>query len=158
MTKVERAERSVRRPFWSAGLALVADIDHLSEAISHATAPAFMLGAVAAFLSILIARLERIADKNKALRSADTNLDPSDELAAAFARRMELLSRAIYLAVLSALATAALLILAFLAGLLGIGHGQVVATMFVLALLLLMASLTQLAREIRVYMAHMHLE
>jgi Protein of unknown function (DUF2721) len=139
-------------------LALVADIDHLSEAISHATAPAFMLGAVAAFLSILIARLERIADKNKALRSSDANLEPSAELAAAFMRRMVLLSRAIYLAVLSALATAALLILAFLAGLLGIGHGRVVATMFVLALTLLMASLIQLAREIRVYMAYMHLE
>ena len=117
-----------------------------------------MLGAVAAFLSILIARLERIADKNKALRSSDSSLDPSDELAAAFGRRMELLSRAIYLAVLSALAIAALLILAFLAGLLGIGHGRVVATMFVLALALLMASLVHLAREIRVYMAYMHLE
>jgi hypothetical protein len=139
-------------------LALVADIDHLSEAISHATAPAFMLGAVAAFLSILIARLERIADKNKALRSADANLDPGDKLAAAFGRRMELLSRAIYLAVLSALATSALLILAFLAGLLGIGHGQIVALMFVLALTLLMAALVDLSREIRVYMAHMHLE
>jgi hypothetical protein len=139
-------------------LALVADIDHLSEAISHATAPAFMLGAVAAFLSILIARLERIADKNKALRSSDEHLDSSDKLAAAFMRRMEILSRAIYLAVLSALATAALLILAFLAGLLGIGHGQIVALMFVLALTLLMAALVHLAREIRVYMAHMHLE
>ena len=74
-------------------MALVADIDHLSEAISHATAPAFMLGAVAAFLSILIARLERIADKNKALRS-DANLDSSNELAVAFGRRMEILSRA----------------------------------------------------------------
>jgi hypothetical protein len=30
-------------------LALVTDIDQLSQAISHATAPAFMLGAVAAF-------------------------------------------------------------------------------------------------------------
>jgi Protein of unknown function (DUF2721) len=79
-------------------------------------------------------------------------------LAAAFLRRMELLSRAIYLAVLSALATSALLILAFLAGLLGIGHGQIVAMMFVLALMLLMGALVHLAREIRVYMAHMHLE
>jgi hypothetical protein len=138
-------------------VALVADIDHLSEAISHATAPAFMLGAVAAFLSILIARLERIADKNKALR-LDANLDSSNELAVAFGRRMEILSRAILFAVLSALATAALLILAFLAGLLGIGHGQVVAVMFVLALILLMAALVELAREIGVYMTHMHLE
>ena len=69
-------------------MALVTDIDHLSEAISHATAPAFMLGAVAAFLSILIARLERIADKNKALRSADADVDPSDVLAAAFLRHL----------------------------------------------------------------------
>jgi hypothetical protein len=139
-------------------VALLTDIDQLSEAISHATAPAFMLGAVAAFLSILIARLERIADKNRILRSPDANVDANSELAAAFVRRMELLSGAIYLAVLSALATAGLLILAFLAGLLGIGHGQVVAVMFVLALMLLMASLVQLAREIRVYIAHMHLE
>jgi hypothetical protein len=71
---------------------------------------------------------------------------------------MELLSRAILFAVLSALVTAALLIAAFFAALIGIGHGQVVAMMFALALLLLMASLVQLAREIRVYMAHMHLE
>ena len=59
-------------------LALVTDIDHLSLAISHATAPAFMLGAVAGFLSILIARLERVADKIRALRAPDAaTVDPS---------------------------------------------------------------------------------
>jgi hypothetical protein len=139
-------------------LALVTDIDHLGAAISHATAPAFMLGAVAAFLSILIARLERVADKNRALRTSDPSLDQADGLAAAFARRMELLSRAIYFAVLSALLTAALLIGAFFAALIGIGHARIVAMMFVAALALLMASLVELAREMRVYMAHMHLE
>lgn len=139
-------------------MALVTDIDHLSVAISHATAPAFMLGAVAGFLSILMARLERVADKNRALRTSDAALDPSGEIAASLARRMELLSRAIYFAVLSALITAALLIAAFLAALLGIGHGQIVAAMFAAALALLMASLVELAREMRVYMAHMHLE
>jgi Protein of unknown function (DUF2721) len=139
-------------------LALVTDIDQLSVAISHATAPAFMLGAVAGFLSILIARLERVADKNKALRSSGENLDPTGVVAASFVQRMELLSRAILFAVLSALVTAALLIAAFFAALIGIGHGQIVAMMFALALLLLMASLVQLAREIRVYMKHMHLE
>jgi len=139
-------------------LALITDIDQLSVAISHATAPAFMLGAVAGFLSILIARLERVADKHKALRSSDQNIDPASVVAASFVQRMELLSRAILLAVLSGLVTAALLIAAFFAALIGIGHGQVVAMMFALALLLLMASLVQLAREIRVYMKHMHLE
>jgi len=71
---------------------------------------------------------------------------------------MELLSRAIYFAVLSALVTAALLIAAFLAALVGIGHGQLVATMFVAALALLMAALVELTREMRVYMAYRRLE
>ena len=139
-------------------MALVTDIDQLSQAISHATAPAFMLGAVAGFLSILIARLERVADKSRALRSSDPNPDTTGELAASFARRMELLSRAIYFAVLSALLTAALLIGAFLTALVGIGHGQVVATMFVAALALLMTALVELTREMRVYMAYRRLE
>jgi hypothetical protein len=139
-------------------LALVTDIDHLSAAITHATAPAFMLGAVAGFLSILIARLERVADKNKALRTSDAALDPTGEIAASFARRIELLSRAIYFAVLSAILTAMLLIGAFLTALVGIGHGQIVAALFAAALALLTASLVELAREMRVYMAHMHLE
>jgi hypothetical protein len=137
-------------------LALVPDIDHLSAAISHATAPAFMLGAVAGFLSILVSRLERLADRSRALRSADAG--PLDPIAASFSRRMVLLSRAIYFAVLSALAAAALLIAAFLAALLGIGHGQIIALMFVVSLTLLMAALVELTREIRVYMANMHLE
>jgi Protein of unknown function (DUF2721) len=94
----------------------------------------------------------------RALRTSDGAPDPTGQIAASFVRRMELLGHAIFLAVLSALMTAALLIGAFLTALIGIGHGQVVATMFALALLLLMASLVQLAREIRVYMEHMHLE
>src|SRR5208283_3299985 len=115
--------------------------------------------AVAALLSILIARLERIGDKQRALRSADAGaVDPSGAMAASLSRRMVLLSRAIYFAVLSALATAALLIGAFLAALLDVGHARFVALMFVASLALLMASLLDLTREIRVYMANMHLD
>jgi hypothetical protein len=140
-------------------MALVTDIDHLSEAISHATAPAFMLGAVAGFLSILISRLERVADRKRALSSAEAGaLDPSGAIAASFSRRMDLLSRAIYFAVLSALVTAALLITAFLAALVGIGHGKIIALLFAVSLGLLMAALVELTREIRVYMANMNLE
>ena len=118
-----------------------------------------MLGAVAGFLSILIARLERVADKMKALRSADAaTADPAGTLAASFSRRMVLLSRAIYLAVLSALVTAGFLIAAFVAALEGIGHARLVATMFALSLGLLIGALVELTLEIRVYMANMHLE
>jgi hypothetical protein len=60
--------------------------------------------------------------------------------------------------VLSALVTAALLIAAFLAALAGIGHGQMIALLCAVSLALLMASLIELTREIRVYLANMHLE
>ena len=140
-------------------MALVTDIDHLSLAISHATAPAFMLGAVAGFLSILIARLERVADRRRAVLSGDSSaVDPSGLIAACLSRRMELLGRAIFFAVLSALVTAALLIGAFIAALGGVSHARLIAMMFVVSLGLLIASLVDLTREIRIYMANMHLD
>jgi hypothetical protein len=142
-------------------MAVVGDIDHLSAAIAHATAPAFMLGAVAGFLSILIGRMERIVDRNRSLRAGDLGcLTPAvrEKVAEAFSRRMVLLGRAIYFAVLSALMTAALLVSAFLAALADVAHGRIVAVMFVIALALLMASLTDLAREIRLHLATMGLD
>ncbi len=142
-------------------MAVIADIDHLSSAITHATAPAFMLGAVAGFLSILVARMERIIDRKRALQSGDlAALDPSirDTLANSYARRVTLLGAAILYAVLSALVTALLLSAAFLAALAGIGHGGIVAVMFVVALALLIAALVQFAREIRLQMATAHLD
>jgi hypothetical protein len=42
-----RSDEAPRQPTMTA---VVADIDELSSAIAHATAPAFMLGAVAGFL------------------------------------------------------------------------------------------------------------
>jgi hypothetical protein len=135
-------------------MAVVTDIDQLSAAIAHATAPAFMLGAVAAFVSILITRMERIVDRNRALRAgslADIEESMRDAIGKSYVRRMALLNAAVYFGVLSALVTAALLITAFLTALLGYGHGATVALMFVLALLLLMASLINLVREIRLH-------
>ena len=141
-------------------MALVADIDQLSTAISHAAAPAFMLGAVAAFLSILITRLERIGDKHRALRSADAGaVDSSGAMAAWFSRRNGSVEpRHLLRGAQRALATAALLIGAFVAALAEIGHARFVALMFAVSLMLLMASLIELTREISVPMANMHLE
>jgi hypothetical protein len=79
-------------------MAVIADFDYLSSAIAHATAPAFMLGAVAGFLSILIARMERIIDRKRALQSEDLaalDLSIRDALAKSLARRVMLLGSAI---------------------------------------------------------------
>jgi hypothetical protein len=136
-------------------MAIAPDLSHLSLAISHATAPAFMLGAVAAFLSVLISRLERIVDRVRALRANSTT---PEEVPAFLSSRMAFLNRAIYFAVLSALCTATLLIVSFACALLGIDHNTGVALLFVVALLLLMAALIELAREVRLSLKTMHLD
>jgi hypothetical protein len=142
-------------------LGAVSDIDQLSEAISHATAPAFMLGAVAGFLSILVSRLQRIIDRLRALGAAAAGPATSPfetQRSHPLVRRAALLNQAIYLSVLSALSTAALLILAFAGALIGINHRTGVALMFVVALALLMAALVQFIREVRIGLKSVHLE
>jgi Protein of unknown function (DUF2721) len=137
---------------------VVTDIDHLGLVISHATAPAFMLGAVAAFLSILIQRMERLSDRMRALRSDSSSAADPDALLQTLGRRLLLLGRAIYFGVLSALVTSALLIAAFASALLGVGHGAIVAIMLVAALALLMTCLVNLALEIRIQLATIGLD
>jgi hypothetical protein len=137
---------------------VVADMDQLSTAISHATAPAFMLGAVAGFLSILIARLERIGDRRRALRSNDGTLDPSlSTVEASYSRRMLLLSRAIFFAA-QCFGDGEPLDRRGHRRAFGVGRARVVATLFTIALALLMAALVELTREIRVYMSGLNLD
>jgi len=82
----------------------------------------------------------------------------SPDATAILAERARLLNRAIYLSVLSALSTAAPLIVAFACALFGIEHRTGVALMFVVALALLMGSLVELTREVRLTMTSMHLD
>lgn len=126
------------------------DLSGVTKVIIHATAPAFLLGAVASFLSILIARLERILDRK---RNQDGFDDPQR-----LGQRAALLHSAIYLAVLSALSTAALLILAFALAFFAVDHAYGVGLMFVIALALLMASLIQFTREVHVATRRQHFD
>jgi uncharacterized membrane protein YkgB len=121
--------------------------------------PAFMLGAVAAFLSILMQWMERLNDRIRALRADDASgADPEQVPLQKLGRRVMLLGQAIYFGVLSALVTSALLIAAFAPALLGVGHGAIVAIMFVVALSLLMTCLVNLALEIRIQLATIGLD
>lgn len=132
-------------------------ISQLTKVISQATAPAFMLGGVAGFLSILISRLERIVDRRRALGSPPGGSGPSPD-PLRLDDRVRLLNNAIYFCVLSALSTALLLIVAFALAFFDARHEKGVAILFVAALLLLMASLIQLAREVRIALRTMHLD
>jgi hypothetical protein len=129
------------------------DLSHLSQVISHATAPAFLLTAVAGFVSILIARMDGIIDRVRSLNMIADDDSPRARLKADIPRlkhRAQLMNKAIYLAVGSGICTTVLVILAFASAFVGIRHEQIVGVLFVVALGLLGAALLTFAREVRI--------
>jgi len=126
---------------------------HLSRVISEVTAPAFLLGAVAAFTSILTLRLHRILDRSHVLNAIsddDTSRAHLKTEIPILKRRVELLSGAILFATICAILTSLLVIVAFASAYLNIAHEHGVAVIFVVALTFFIGSLVNLLRETRV--------
>jgi hypothetical protein len=127
--------------------------DQLSQIMSHAIAPAFLLGAVAAYISILLSRMTTVVDRIRSLN------DIADEDAARvrlrsdiprLKRRAELLNKATYLALGSGICTTFLLILGFVMAFFGFQHEYGVGLLFIVAVCLMGASLARFAQEVRI--------
>ena len=130
-----------------------ADLDHLSQVISHATAPAFLLGAVSGFVAVLMSRMNGIIERIRSLNGIADDDGPRVRLKSdlpRLERRAKLMNDAIYFAVGSALCTTVLVIIAFVSALLGFRHEPGAAVMFILAVGLLGVSLFDLGREVRI--------
>ena len=134
-------------------MSLYPTADQLSQILSHAIAPAFLLGAVAGYISILLTRMTTIIDRIRSLN------DIADEDAARIRlrsdiprlkRRAELLNKATDLALASGICTTLLLILGFLMAFFRIRHEYGVAVLFVIAVCLIGASLVRFAQEVRI--------
>jgi hypothetical protein len=129
--------------------------DRLSLAITHAIAPAFVLGAVAGFTAILSTRLETIIGRLRNL-NALPDTGPKSHLKAdipRLKRRAELTNRAIFFAIISGVIVASLLIVAFMSAYLGIEHVYGAGIMFMIALVYLVAALVTFAVEVRIALA-----
>ncbi|MBL8895439.1 MAG: DUF2721 domain-containing protein [Rhizobiales bacterium] len=126
--------------------------DRLSQAITHAIAPAFVLGAVAGFTSILSGRLETIMARLRALNALpDTHAKAHLKAdIPRLKRRAKLTNQSILFAVISGVIVAGLLLVAFASVYLGIEHIYGAAVMFMLALLYLTAALITFAFEVRI--------
>jgi hypothetical protein len=121
----------------------------LTQVISQVTAPAFLLGAVAAFVSVLISRMNRIIDRSQAL-NAIADDDPKVKLKSDVPR---LKARAALLklySTISAIVTSMLVIVAFVSAYFGIAHEYGVGLLFIVAIGFFTASLVNLARETRI--------
>jgi hypothetical protein len=134
---------------WSTVLTL----DQLALVISQAAAPAFILGAVAAFLSVLVSHMGRVLDRLRAIQALPDSDPQKDRLRSAaqvLRIRAELVQRAIFWAVSSGIATCLLMIVAFGSAYFGVRHEPGAAILFTLSLGLFMLSLIAFAREVRV--------
>ncbi|MHC2252971.1 hypothetical protein ACVILK_002663 [Bradyrhizobium embrapense] len=125
-------------------------VEQLSQVIVQVTAPSFLLGAVAGFVSLLISRMNRVTDRIQAGEAV-----PDSDHARArlkrdmpqLRRRAELLNRAILFSTTSAILTCLLVIVAFVSAYYQLRHEYGVAVLFVIALAFFTAGLVNLVRE-----------
>jgi hypothetical protein len=128
-------------------------VAQLSQVITQVTAPAFLLGAVAAFTSVVIGRMNRIIDRSQVLNAIGDDEAGRAHLKAdipRLKRRAVLLNKSILFATISAITTSVLVIVAFVSAYLNVPHEYGVGVLFILALAFFTASLVNLGLETRI--------
>ena len=134
-------------------LPVTPSIDQLGRIIANVAAPAFLLGAVASFISVLISRINRVVDRFQFIHG----IPDSDEARfflkqdlPRLRRRAALLNRSLNFMIMAAIFTALIIIVAFVTALMSLSHEYGAAILFMLALVMFSASLVELARETRI--------
>jgi O-antigen ligase len=128
-------------------------VSQLSQVISQAAAPAFLLGALAAFIAVLISRLNRIIDRTIVLNGIADDDTVKSRLKTdlpRLMRRAAIVNRAILWAVVGSIAVTVLVIVAFASAFLEVQHERGVALLFMIALGAFTVSLVDFAREVRI--------
>jgi len=128
-------------------------MNQLQVVISQTAAPAFLLGAVASFLSVLVSHMGRVIDRYRSINDLSDENPKKAELKANLPhlrRRAFILHRAIYWAVGSGVATCVLMIMGFATAYFGFRHEPGAALLFTVSLTLFTVSLIAFAREISI--------
>ncbi len=127
------------------------DPDQLSTMITHAVAPVFLLGVVAAFVSILLARMTAITDRIRDLNRIDDN-DAArkwlKEDVARLKRRLVLLNQSLFLTVTAGIGITILLLVGFVAALFGYRHEMGAGVLFIVSLCLLIGALLRFLQDV----------
>jgi adenylylsulfate kinase-like enzyme len=128
-------------------------VSQLSQVISQAAAPAFLLGALAAFIALLMARLNRIIDRTAVLNAILDGDAARSRLKAdlpRLLRRAAMINRAIFWAVIASITITFMVIVAFVSAFFQIQHERGVAVLFLISLGAFVAALVDFAREVRI--------
>jgi ABC-type transport system involved in cytochrome bd biosynthesis fused ATPase/permease subunit len=126
----------------------------IAQTIQLSLSPVFMLAGIGALLNVLAGRLSRVVDRSRALealhpRSSGPEHDRHVAELRLLDRRMSNINRALFLAVSSAVMTCLVVATLFVAVLATLHMGQFIAVSFILAMLLLIASLILFMVEVR---------
>ncbi|MEH2491722.1 DUF2721 domain-containing protein [Bradyrhizobium sp. AZCC 2230] len=128
-------------------------VSQLAHVISQAAAPAFLLGALAAFIALLISRQNRIVDRTIYLNGIADDDAARSRLKAdlpRLMRRAAMLNRAIFWSVLGSISISILIVVAFVSAFLQIPHERGVAILFIVSVAAFTVSLVDFAREVRI--------
>lgn len=130
-------------------------ITDISRVIQLAVAPVFLLTAIATLINALNTRLGRIVDRRRVVHDRLQTRAPGEAEAEAanleirqLLRRSRLVYYAIFCAVLSALLVCLVVASAFLGALMGVDLARGVATLFIGAMLAMIAGLSLFLREV----------
>jgi hypothetical protein len=138
---------------------LVPDIDRLTQSFSNAVAPSFFLGAIAAFVSLMLSRLGTVNARIKETRekpSQDRAATTKGGALASLARRSRLLNDGIILSLGSGVCATLLLAALFASQFFGLNHVYGAGILFFAATILLGIALFRFAQE--VWLARSELE
>ena len=131
---------------------IVPDAGQISQIMSQSVGPAFILGAVAAFIAVVLNRMQMVIDRIRSLNEIADSDTARSHLKSDIPRlrqRAKLLNSATYLALVSALCTSLLLVLGFVSAFLKLRHEYGAGILFALAVGLLGASVFRFAQEVK---------
>lgn len=139
----------------------MSSIEAIASVIQLAVAPVFLLAAVAGLLGVLSTRLGRIIDRARVIERRIPQAKREEQRAIMRAetstlwRRIALINWAIRLCVTGALAVCLVIMALFVGEFVVFDIAAAVAVLFVIAMILLIAGLVFLLREVNVSTRHM---
>ncbi|OYU14488.1 MAG: hypothetical protein CFE37_10875 [Alphaproteobacteria bacterium PA4] len=136
-------------------MALFAPVNDIAHNIQLAVAPVFLLTGIGSILNVLAARLGRVTDRARKLEAEipgypSTRRQEALQQLGILDRRMAATHRAIALCTLSALLVCIVVAILFIGDLMPMRWTGIVAVLFILAMLLLIAGLMLFLYEVQI--------
>lgn len=133
----------------------------VADTIQSAIAPVFLLAGIGAILNVMVGRLARIVDRARKLeqlhpKTTGPEHDRHVQELRLIDKRITVINNAIFLGVASAVAICMVVALMFVSRLMAFHIGAVVAALFVLSMVLLMAGLVYFLVEVRMSLGAIH--